>query len=174
MAKAKAKTKTATRAAKKATKPKAKAVPSGMHALSPHLVCAGAADAIAFYKKAFDAAEMIRMAGKDGKLMHACVQICGSSVMLVDENPEWGMLSPKSLKGTPVTILLYVPDVDAFVARALKAGATVRMPVADMFWGDRYGVIEDPFGHHWSVATHMRDLTEKELRKAMQSAMPKA
>jgi PhnB protein len=93
--------------------------------------------------------------------------------MLVDESPEWGMLSPKSLKGTPVTIHLYVEDVDAFVKRAVKAGATVKMPVADMFWGDRYGVIEDPFGHHWSVATHQRDLSEKEMREAMRSAMPK-
>ena len=151
--------------------PTAKTLPREMHVLSPHLVCAGAADAIAFYKKAFGAVEKIRMPGKDGKLMHACVQICGSSVMLVDEMPQWGALSPKALNGTPVTIHLYVDDVDAFVDRAVKAGATVKMPVADMFWGDRYGVIEDPFGHKWSIATHQRELTEQELRAAMEKAM---
>ncbi len=151
---------------------KAKSIPTGMNRLSPHLVCAGAAEAIAFYKKAFDAVEMVRMPGKDGKLMHASIQICGSSVMLVDEAPEWGALSPKSLNGSPVTIHLFVDDVDAFVERAVKAGATVKMPVADMFWGDRYGVIQDPFGHNWSVATHLRDMSEQELAEAMRSAMP--
>jgi uncharacterized glyoxalase superfamily protein PhnB len=145
--------------------------PGFMHTLSPHLVCAGAAAAIDFYKKAFGAEEMIRMPGPDGKLMHACLTICGSSVMLVDENPGWGMLGPKALKGTPVTIHLYVDEVDAFVARAVDAGAHITMPVADMFWGDRYGVIEDPFGHRWSVATHLRDLTEAEMRTAMEKAM---
>jgi uncharacterized glyoxalase superfamily protein PhnB len=164
----KAKAKSAARAKSKA---KAKAVPAHMQVLSPHLVCAGAAEAIAFYKKAFGATEMTRLAGKGGKLMHACVEVCGSSVMLVDEMPEWGALSPKSLKGTPVTIHLYVDDVDQFVKRAVKAGATVKMPVADMFWGDRYGVIVDPFGHNWSIATHQRDVTEKEMREAMK-AMP--
>jgi PhnB protein len=152
--------------------PRRKVAPEGMHTLSPHLVCAGAAEAIEFYKKAFGAIEMVRLPGKDGKLMHAAILICGSSVMLVDEAPEWGALSPKSLKGTPVTIHLFVDDVDAFVERAVGAGATVKMPVADMFWGDRYGVIEDPFGHSWSVATHLRDLSEQELQEAMRRAMP--
>ena len=98
--------------------------------------------------------------------MHALIMICGSSVMLVDENPMWGMLGPKSLKGTPVTIHLYAEDVDAFVARAVAAGAKVTMAVADMFWGDRYGVIEDPFGHSWSVACHIRDVSIEELQQA--------
>jgi uncharacterized glyoxalase superfamily protein PhnB len=138
-------------------------------AITPHLVCAGAADAIEFYKKAFGATEMMRVPGKDGRLMHGAVQINGAMVMLVDEMPEWGTLSPKSLKGTPVTIHLYVDDVDQFVKRAVKAGATVKMPVADMFWGDRYGVIEDPFGHRWSIATHQRAVTEKEMREAMKA-----
>ena len=154
---------------KAAAKAKAKAKPPHMQVLSPHLVCAGAADAIAFYKKAFGATEMVRMPGKDGKLMHACVEVCGSSVMLADEMREWGALSPKTLKGTPVTIHLYVDDVDQFVKRAVKAGATVKMPVADMFWGDRYGVIEDPFGHRWSIATHQRAVTDKEMREAMKA-----
>jgi uncharacterized glyoxalase superfamily protein PhnB len=157
--------------AKPATKPKASAKKrKDLQAITPHLVCAGAADAIDFYKEAFGAVETMRMPGKDGKLMHAAIEIGGASVMLVDEMPEWGALSPKSLKGTPVTIHLYVDDVDAFVDRAVKAGATVKMPVADMFWGDRYGVIADPFGHSWSVATHLRDMTAKEIEEAMKNA----
>jgi len=137
--------------------------------LSPHLVCAGAADAIEFYKKAFGAVEMIRVPGRDGRLMHACVSVNGSSVMLVDEMPQCGVLSPKSLKATPVTIHLVVPDVDKAVDRAVKAGATVVMPVADMFWGDRYGQIEDPFGHRWSLATPQRVLSEQEIRAAAEA-----
>jgi uncharacterized glyoxalase superfamily protein PhnB len=139
-----------------------------MHTVTPHLVCAGAAEAIEFYKKAFDAVEEVRMPAPNGKLMHARIRICGSAVMLVDEMPEWGALGPKTLKGSPVTIHLYVEDVDAFVKQAAAAGAKVTMPPADMFWGDRYGVLEDPFGHHWSVATHMRDVTPDEMKQAMQ------
>jgi uncharacterized glyoxalase superfamily protein PhnB len=134
--------------------------------LSPHLVCAGAAEAIEFYKRAFGAEEMIRLPGQDGKLMHASVQINGAMVMLVDENVGRGVLSPKSLKGSPVSIHLNVEDVDAFVDRAVKAGARLTMPVADMFWGDRFGMIVDPFGHAWSVATHLRDVGEDELKEA--------
>jgi PhnB protein len=145
------------------------APPAGLHSLSPHLVCAGAADAIEFYKKAFGAVEMIRVPGRDGRLMHACVSVNGSSVMLVDEMPQCGVLSPKSLKATPVTIHLVVPDVDKAVDRAVKAGATVVMPVADMFWGDRYGQIEDPFGHRWSLATPQRVLSEQEIRAAAEA-----
>jgi PhnB protein len=149
--------------AKQASKP----IPEGMHSLTPHLVCAGAADAIDFYKRAFNAIEQARMPGPDGKLIHAAVQIGDSTLMLVDENPQWGALGPKALKGSPVTIHLYVPDVDATVAQAVAAGAKVTMPVADMFWGDRYGQLEDPFGHRWSVATHTRDLTSEEIREGM-------
>ena len=145
-----------------------KPIPQGMHSVTPHLVCAGAADAIEFYKKAFGAVEAARLPGPDGKLMHAMVRIGDSPVMLVDENPQMGMLGPKALKGTPVTVHLYVDDADAFVARAAKAGAKVTMPVDEMFWGDRYGRLEDPFGHHWSVATHVRDLSAQEMQQAMQ------
>ncbi|HJQ62402.1 MAG TPA: VOC family protein [Burkholderiales bacterium] len=145
-----------------------KPIPEGMHSVTPHLVCAGAADAIDFYKKAFGAVEEARLPGPQGKIMHAMIRIGDSAVMLVDEMPEWGALGPKALKGSPVTIHLYVEDVDAFVARAVKAGAKVTMPVADMFWGDRYGKIEDPFGHHWSVATHVRDVSMEEAQQAMQ------
>jgi PhnB protein len=142
-------------------------IPQGMHSVTPHLICAGAAKAIEFYKAAFGATEQARLPGPDGRLMHASVKIGDSQVMLVDEMPEWGALGPKSLKGSPVTIHLYVDDVDAVVARAVSAGAKVTMPVADQFWGDRYGKLEDPFGHHWSVATHVRDVSMEEAQKAM-------
>jgi PhnB protein len=112
-----------------------KPIPEGMHSVTPHIVCAGAADAIEFYKKAFDAVEISRLAGKDGKLMHAEIRIGDSVVMLVDESPEWGMVGPKSLKGSPVTIHLYVDDVDAVIQQAVRAGAKVTVPVEDMFWG---------------------------------------
>src|SRR5688572_28529693 len=144
---------------------KVKPVPDGMHTVTPHLVCAGAADAIEFYKKAFNAVEEARLPGTQGRIMHAQIRIEGSAVMLVDEMPEWGAFGPKSLKGSPVTIHLFVENADAVFARAVGAGAKVIMPLADMFWGDRYGKLEDPFGHHWSVATHTRDLTPDEVRQ---------
>ena len=149
--------------------PNVKPIPEGSHSVTPHLICAGAADAIEFYKKVFDAVEVMRIPGTKGRLMHACVRIGDSNVMLVDEMPEWGALSPKSLKGSPVTIHLYVADVDASIARAVAAGATVAMPAADMFWGDRYGKVIDPFGHHWSLATHIRDVTADEMKKAAEA-----
>jgi uncharacterized glyoxalase superfamily protein PhnB len=147
-----------------------------MHSVTPHLVCAGAAKAIDFYKKAFGATEEARLPGPDGKLMHAAIRIGDSTVMLADEMPEWGSLGPKALKGSPVTIHLYVEDADKFVERAVKAGANVMMPVSEQFWGDRYGKIEDPFGHHWSVATHVRDVSREEMGEAMKQMaknMPK-
>jgi PhnB protein len=146
-----------------------KAIPDDMHAVTPHLICAGAANAIEFYKKAFGAEEGGRIPAPNGKLMHAMIRIGGSAVMLVDEMPEWGALGPKSLKGSPVTIHLYVEDADAVFERAVKAGAKVTMPLADQFWGDRYGKLEDPFGHHWSIATHVRDVSPEEMRKEMQT-----
>ena len=147
-----------------------KPIPDGMHSVTPHLICAGAADAIEFYKKAFGAVELARLPGPQGKLMHAMIRIGDSAVMLVDESPECGMLSPKSLKGSAVTIHLYVENADATIESAVNAGAKITMPVQDMFWGDRYGQIEDPFGHSWSVATHTRDLSPEEMQKGMQSA----
>jgi uncharacterized glyoxalase superfamily protein PhnB len=140
-----------------------------MHTVTPHLVCAGAADAIEFYRKAFNAVEEGRLPDPNGRIMHAMIRIEGSAIMLVDEMPEWGALGPKSLKGSPVTIHLYVADVDGFVRRAVDAGAKITMPVADQFWGDRYAKLEDPFGHHWSVGTHVRDVSPEEMMRAMQS-----
>jgi len=150
---------------------KAENTPPCLRSITPHLICAGASDAIEFYKKAFGAQEMMRLPGPDGKLMHASVRIGDSIVMLVDEMPEWGALGPKALKGSPVTIHLMVDDVDAVYAQAVAAGATVKMPVDDMFWGDRYGQVIDPFGHVWSIATHMRDLTPEEIAAAGREAM---
>ncbi|SAK95261.1 glyoxalase/bleomycin resistance protein/dioxygenase superfamily protein [Caballeronia fortuita] len=144
-----------------------KPIPEGMHSLTPHLVCAGAAEAIEFYKRAFNAVELGRMPGPDGKLMHAMVKIGDSTLMLVDEFPQFGSVGPKALNGSPVTLHLYVEDADATVKQAESAGAKVTMPVADMFWGDRYGRLEDPFGHQWSVATHKRDMTPEEMKQAM-------
>lgn len=141
--------------------------------LTPHIVCAGAADAIEFYKEAFGAEEMIRMPGEDGKLMHAAVSINGAMLMLVDENKEWGLLSPLSLGGTPVTLHLNVPNADAAIERAAAAGATVALAAHDAFWGDRYGQVRDPFGHSWSIAHPLGNhvMSQDELRTAAKDAM---
>jgi uncharacterized glyoxalase superfamily protein PhnB len=149
-----------------------KHIPEGMPAVTPHLVIAGAAEAIEFYKRAFGATEEFRMPGPDGKIAHAQIRIGGSPIMLGEEAPAWGALGPKTLGGSPVNIHLYVEDADAMASRAEKAGAKITMPVADMFWGDRYGKLEDPFGHRWSVATHVRDVSPDEMVEAMRN-MPK-
>ena len=150
--------------------PKAQPIPEGMRCVTPHLVCGGAASAIDFYVKAFNAKEDFRLPGPQGKLLHAMITIGDSHIMLTDEFPDWGSFGPKALKGSPVTIHLYVADVDAAVAQAVAAGAKITMPVEDMFWGDRYGKVEDPFGHQWSIATHIRDVDPGELHKVMQKA----
>jgi uncharacterized glyoxalase superfamily protein PhnB len=147
-------------------------IPPGMHTITPHLVCAGAANAIEFYKEAFGAVEVDRLAGPDGKLMHAMLRIGDSALMLVDEFPEMGARGPQALGGTSVTIHLSVPDVDASFARAVKAGAAVRMPVMDMFWGARYGLVADPFGHQWSIATQVRNLTIEQIRENFKALPP--
>lgn len=134
------------------------AIPPGMHTLTPHLVCHSAVDAILFYIKAFDASELVRRTGPDGRLMHAMLKIGDSPLMLIDEHADSGCFGPGVLKGSPVTLHLYVADVDATVAQAVKAGARLTQPPADMFWGDRYAQLTDPFGHKWSVATHIRDV----------------
>jgi uncharacterized glyoxalase superfamily protein PhnB len=153
------------------SKASVKTVPDGFHSLTPHLICSDSAAAIDFYKRAFGAEEIMRMPGPDGKLMHASVRIGDSILMLADEMPKWGALGPTSLNGSPVTIHLAVADVDAVFARAIAAGAKPTMPVADMFWGDRYGKLKDPFGHDWAVATHIKDMTHDEMIAAGAAAM---
>jgi len=148
-----------------------RAIPEGFHTVTPHLVCAGAADALEFYKKAFGAVETGRMPGPGGKLMHAQMRIGDSPIMLADAFPDWGSNGPLALKGTPVVIHLYVNDADAVWQQAVDAGAKPLMPMADMFWGDRYGQVEDPFGHRWSIASHKRDMTPEQMQAEMQKAM---
>ena len=143
-------------------------IPEGMHTVTPHLICEGAAAAIEFYKKAFGAVETERMDGPDGLVLHAGLRIGDSSIMLADANPEWQAKGPNELGGTPVVIHLYVEDADAVVAQAAEAGGTVTMPVQDAFWGDRYGKLTDPFGHSWSIATHVRDVPLEEMEQAAQ------
>jgi uncharacterized glyoxalase superfamily protein PhnB len=154
--------------------PKTKPIPEGMRSLTPNLICEGAAAAIEFYKAAFGAVEAGRLPAPDGKLMHAMVRIGDSALMLVDAFPQMGALGPKALKGSPVTIHLYVPDVDATMAQAQRAGAKITMPAQDMFWGDRYGQLEDPFGHRWSVATHLQDLTPEQIQANLAKMPPNA
>jgi len=141
-----------------------------MHTVTPYLVCAGAADAIEFYKAAFGATELARMPTPEGKLMHAAIKIGDSMIMLNDEFPDMNALGPKSRNGTSVTIHLAVEDADAWFERATKAGATVKVPLQDMFWGDRYGQLEDPFGHNWSIGTRIRDLSPAEIQEAAKAA----
>lgn len=137
-----------------------------LHTVTPHIICAGAAQAIEFYKKAFGAEEMVRLAGPDGKLIHASIRIGDSVIMMVDEIPAMACVGPNTLKGTPVTLHLQVDNADAWQKRAVDGGAKLLMPVQEMFWGDRYGAVEDPFGHRWSVGTHVRDVSHEEMQKA--------
>ena len=150
----------------------AKPIPDGMHSLTPHLVCGGAADAIAFYQRAFGAEELSRLPAPDGRVMHASVRIGDSVLMLNDEWPEMGAVGPKKLGGSAVVIHLYVTDVDAAMARAAAAGATITLPATDMFWGDRYGQLTDPFGHKWSLATHQEDLTPQQVQENLAKLPP--
>lgn len=153
-----------------------KPIPDGYHTLTPYLTVRDAARAIEFYKQAFGAE--LRgggvMKGPDGKVMHAELKIGDSIIMLADEFPEYGSLSPQSIGGSPMGLHIYLDGVDAAFARAVKAGAEVEMPVTDQFWGDRYGKLKDPFGHKWSIGTHVKDLSEDEMRRGMEDAMAKA
>jgi len=150
-------------------------IPLGMNTITPHLVIDGAAQAIELYKKAFGAEEGGRLAMPDGKIMHAALRVAGSPVFLTDEMPQCnGSRAPTSLGGTSVTLHLYVTDVDAAIEKAHTAGCTVIMPAADMFWGDRYGVVQDPYGHRWSIASHIRDLSTEEIAKGAQQMMAQA
>ena len=148
-----------------------KRVPQGFHTVTPHIVVRGASEAIEFYKKAFGARELSRSPGPDGKsLMHAEIQIGDSRIFLNDEFPDMGALSPLSHKGTAVTLHLYVEDADRLFQQAVQAGAKVAMPIMDQFWGDRYGIVTDPYGHRWSIASHIKDMTPQEMQKAAAEA----
>lgn len=151
-------------------KPSVNWIPEGYHSATPYLIIRGAAQAIEFYKRAFGATEIMRLDGPDGKVGHAEIKIGDSVIMLGDENLEAGICSPKTLNGTPVSILLYVQDVDTFVAQAAAAGASITRPVKDQFYGDRTGGIEDPFGHNWYLATHVEDVSQEEMKRRMAAA----
>jgi PhnB protein len=152
----------------------AKSVPEGFHTITPYMTVRNAARAIEFYKQAFGAVEKGGiMKSPDGKVAHAELQIGDSILMLGDEFPQMGALSPQSTGGAGMGLHIYVEDVDSAFDRAVKAGATVEMPVADMFWGDRYGKLADPFGHKWSIGTHKHDVTMEEMEEAMKQ-MPKS
>ena len=154
--------------------PKAKPVPDGFHTITPYLIVDNAGAAIDFYKNAFNAREIMRMPGPDGRVMHAELQIGDSRAMMAEASPQMGARSPKTLGGPGVSLFLYVEDVDAWFKRAVDTGAAVKMPVSDMFWGDRYGSVTDPFGHEWQLATHIEDLTPEEMGKRATAAMGQA
>jgi len=144
---------------------KVKPIPDGYHTVTPYLVVNGAANALDFYKKAFGATELFRFPQPDGKIMHAEIKIGDSPLMLADEFPEMNARSPQSFGGSPVTIMLYVEDVDALYSQAVAAGAKPLRPVKDQFYGDRSGSVTDPFGHVWHISTHIEDVPPDELRK---------
>jgi PhnB protein len=149
----------------------AKPIPDGYHTVTPYLIIKGAAKALDFYKKAFSATELMRLADpKSDNIGHAEIKIGDSTIMLADEYPDMGYRSPKSLGGTPVSLMLYVKDVDGLARQAVAAGAKELRPVKDQFYGDRSGTFEDPFGHVWTIATHTEDLTPDEIEKRAAAA----
>jgi PhnB protein len=147
----------------------AQPIPAGYHSVTPYLIIKGAADALGFYKRAFSATERMRLDGPGGSIAHAEIQIGDSIVMLADEFPEMGALSPHSIGGSPVGLCLYVADVDTVFQRAIAAGATEERPVRDQFYGDRSGTLRDPFGHKWTIATHKEDLTPEQINERAQA-----
>jgi PhnB protein len=150
---------------------KAKAIPDGYHGATPYLCIKGAEKALEFYQKAFGAKEVMRMGEPGGKIGHAEIKIGDALVMLSDEFPDFGNLSPQSIGGTAVTMMIYVEDVDGFVNKAIAAGAKVLRPVESQFYGDRMGLLEDPFGHRWYFATHIEDVPPDEMKKRSEEAM---
>jgi len=150
-----------------------KAVPEGFHTLTPHLTVRDADKALEFYKNALGAEVQSVARMPNGKIMHALLRVGDSMLMLNEEAPEYGALSPLSTGGTGVTIHIYTDNVDAAFNRAVSAGAQVKMPVMDQFWGDRYGLVADPFGHQWSIATHTKDLSPEEMQREQDEAMAK-
>jgi len=146
-------------------------IPQGYHTATPYLIVKGAAAALEYYKKAFGARETMRFAGPDGKIGHAEIKIGDSPIMLADEHPDMGYRGPQALGGSPVSILLYVEDVDRWFERAIAAGGKVTRPVADQFYGDRTGTLVDPFGHVWSISTHVEDVSEEEMHRRAKAKM---
>jgi PhnB protein len=147
-----------------------KPIPDGYHTVTPYLIIKGAGDAIEFYKKAFDATELFRFPMPGGKIGHAEIRIGDSPIMLADEFPEMGYKSPQSLGGSPVSLMIYVTDVDTIFNQAVAAGATVKEAVSDKFYGDRLGTVTDPFGHIWHVSTHKEDVSLEEMEKRVKAA----
>ena len=145
-------------------------IPEGYHSVTPYLIIKGAAEAIEFYKKAFGAMELFRMGQPDGRIGHAEIKIGDSAIMLADEFPELGHKSPKSLGGSPVSLMIYVEDVDAVFAQAIASGAAEERPVEDKFYGDRGGSLVDPFGHIWHIATHIEDLSPEQMQERATAA----
>jgi PhnB protein len=140
-------------------------VPVGYHTAIPYLIVKGAAKALEYYKKAFGTEEIMRFTMPDGQIGHAEIKIGDSTIMLADENAEMGVFSPPTIGGSPVAIMIYVPDVDAFAKRAVAAGGKLTRPIEDKFYGDRAGSLTDPFGHHWHIATHKEDVSPDEMKK---------
>ena|SRR5436190_147478 len=151
--------------------PEAKAVPTGFHTLTPHITVRNADQALEFYKKAFGAEVQNIARMPNGKVMHAALQIGDSKLMLNEESPEFGALSPLSTGGSGVMLHIYLENVDAAFDRAVSAGAEVKMPLMDQFWGDRYGIVADPYGHKWSLATHIKDMSAEEMQLAQDEAI---
>lgn len=149
-----------------------KPIPQGYEGATPYLICKGAARAIEFYKQAFGATEMFRLDGPGGRIMHAEIRIAGAIIMLADEFPDMGAHSPETLGGSPVSVYIYVPDVDAFTRRAEAAGTKVLRPVADQFYGDRSVHLQDPFGHRWGFATHVEDVSVEEINRRAAAMHP--
>ena len=149
----------------------ARAIPEGYHSVTPYLIIKGAADAIDFYKRAFGATEVMRMASPDGKIGHAEIAIGDSHIMLADEQPAMGHRSPQSIGGTGVSLMVYIERVDDVFKRAIAAGARELQPIKDQFYGDRSGTLQDPFGHVWTVATHVEDVPPEEMHKRAEKFM---
>ncbi len=149
-----------------------KPIPDGYHTLTPYLIIKGAAEAIDFYKRAFDANELFRVPGPNGVLMHAEIKIGDSIIMLADEFPQMDALGPKTIGGSPVGLMLYLPNVDEVFHRAIAAGAKELRPLQNQFYGDRSGTVEDPFGHKWTISTHIEDVTSEEIERRMAAMKP--
>lgn len=148
-----------------------KPIPDGYHSVTPYLIIKGAADAIEFYKNAFGATELMRLPGPEGKIMHAEIKIGNSPVMLADEFPEMDIVSPSSLGNSPVGLNIYTEDAETMFIKALELGAKVKRPLADQFYGDRSGTVVDPYGHVWTVATHVEDLSPEEINRRFEEQM---